>query len=184
MNAAFEEFSKYGLKKASLNNILKNAKVSKGGFYHHFKDKQDLFDYLVDMISKYNLDVMENAIDWSNSDIIYRICEITKCKLKMAKDYPYITSFAETFEDVLLTDEKKEQLKVWRQKIYSFNVDDTLFKEGLTKREVLHISRWTLKGLYLDLLKSKNRILLEKEIDMLLQACDDYYETLKLSLYR
>ena len=37
--AAFDEFSKRRYEQASLNDIIKNAGISKGSLYHHFGDK-------------------------------------------------------------------------------------------------------------------------------------------------
>lgn len=42
-NAALKEFSEQGFQNASLNNILKQAKVSKGVFYHYFENKDALY---------------------------------------------------------------------------------------------------------------------------------------------
>jgi TetR/AcrR family transcriptional regulator, transcriptional repressor for nem operon len=42
LNAANIEFSKFGLTAASLNNIVKQSKVTKGALFHHFTGKADL----------------------------------------------------------------------------------------------------------------------------------------------
>ncbi|WP_240838598.1 TetR/AcrR family transcriptional regulator [Acidaminobacter sp. JC074] len=184
VNAGLEEFSKYGFEKASLNNILKTAGISKGGFYHHFKDKQDLLDYLLDYISELNIVLMEETIDFDNPDILYRVCEITKSKLAYQLDHPYMVSFTENFIDVLFTDEKKAELDEWRKKIYTHNIDESLFKEGISLKEILQISRWTFKGLFIDLKKAKNSVLDAEDIHALFKACDAYYIKLKLVLYK
>ncbi|MDK2917811.1 MAG: hypothetical protein PWQ37_544 [Candidatus Petromonas sp.] len=41
--AALDEFTQKSYKDASLNNILKKAGMSKGAFYYHFKNKEDLY---------------------------------------------------------------------------------------------------------------------------------------------
>lgn len=43
---ALDEFIEKGYDKASLNNILKKAGISKGSFYYHFSNKQELYLYL------------------------------------------------------------------------------------------------------------------------------------------
>ncbi len=47
LDAALDEFSSKPYEEASLNSILKNAGVSKGSFYYHFKDKKDLYFYML-----------------------------------------------------------------------------------------------------------------------------------------
>lgn len=36
-------FMELGYEKASINNLVRRSGISKGGIYHHFKDKDDLF---------------------------------------------------------------------------------------------------------------------------------------------
>ncbi len=48
LEAAGEEFSKFGFENASLNQIIKRAGISKGATYYYFDDKQDLFMTVVD----------------------------------------------------------------------------------------------------------------------------------------
>ncbi len=43
---ALDEFIESGYDKASLNNILKKAGISKGSFYYHFSNKKELYLYL------------------------------------------------------------------------------------------------------------------------------------------
>lgn len=43
LTAALEEFSRHSYDDASLNSILRHARVSKGSFYYHFADKKDLY---------------------------------------------------------------------------------------------------------------------------------------------
>ena len=49
--AAVEEFSEKGFLGASLRQIVKNAGVTTGAFYKHFKDKEALFSELVEPLA-------------------------------------------------------------------------------------------------------------------------------------
>ena len=46
INSAIEEFSKYPFNKASTNNIVKNAEISKGLLFHYFGNKKELYEYI------------------------------------------------------------------------------------------------------------------------------------------
>ncbi|MFA5658106.1 MAG: TetR/AcrR family transcriptional regulator [Oscillospiraceae bacterium] len=46
--AAKKEFLEKGFEKASMRDIAANANMSAAGLYRHFKDKEDLFDTLID----------------------------------------------------------------------------------------------------------------------------------------
>ncbi len=52
LEAALNEFSSKKYEDASLNSIIKNAGISKGTFYYHFKDKQELYIYLLESSSE------------------------------------------------------------------------------------------------------------------------------------
>lgn len=48
IKAALDEFIQTDYEKASLNNIIKNAQISKGTFYYHFENKEALYLYLLE----------------------------------------------------------------------------------------------------------------------------------------
>ncbi|CAA6812492.1 MAG: TetR family transcriptional regulator [uncultured Thiotrichaceae bacterium] len=50
--ASFEEIHRCGFQASSLQNILKNTKLTKGALYHHFRNKQDIGYAVVDEILK------------------------------------------------------------------------------------------------------------------------------------
>jgi AcrR family transcriptional regulator len=47
LTAALDEFSFKIYDKASLNTIIKKSGISKGSFYHHFKNKYDIYIYVL-----------------------------------------------------------------------------------------------------------------------------------------
>jgi TetR/AcrR family transcriptional repressor of nem operon len=48
--AAFREIHFYGYQAASIQNIINQAEVTKGAFYHHFKSKHDMVVALIDEV--------------------------------------------------------------------------------------------------------------------------------------
>jgi len=51
-DAALTEFADKSFENASLNDIIKTCGISKGSFYHRFKDKLDLYLCVMDVISR------------------------------------------------------------------------------------------------------------------------------------
>ena len=47
VRAAVHEFSRVPYSVASINQIIKEADISRGSFYTYFEDKDDLLQYLV-----------------------------------------------------------------------------------------------------------------------------------------
>ena len=51
IQSAKEVFIKNNYDDVSINEIVKKAKISRGGFYLYFNDKRDLYFYLIDEAS-------------------------------------------------------------------------------------------------------------------------------------
>ena len=49
INAAITEFSKRSFNEAKLSNIIKESKIPRGSFYQYFKDKRDLYLYIMEV---------------------------------------------------------------------------------------------------------------------------------------
>lgn len=62
IEAALNEFTAKNYEDASLNNIIKNAGISKGTFYYHFKDKQELYLYLLEFSVNAKWEFVNNRI--------------------------------------------------------------------------------------------------------------------------
>ena len=45
-NAAFHEFARVSVEKVSINQIIKEAEISRGSFYTYFEDKWDVLAYV------------------------------------------------------------------------------------------------------------------------------------------
>lgn len=53
LDAAWEEFTTVPLNDASINQIVRRARIPRGSFYQYFTDKENLFGYLQDIIMKH-----------------------------------------------------------------------------------------------------------------------------------
>lgn len=52
IEAAIKEFSQQLYEKASINQIIKEADISRGSFYQYFEDKEDLYFFLIETVVK------------------------------------------------------------------------------------------------------------------------------------
>lgn len=59
--AAVTEFAEHRFSEASINQIIKNAGIPRGSFYQYFKDKEDLYLYVIAEIGKEKLEVLTKA---------------------------------------------------------------------------------------------------------------------------
>lgn len=59
--AAVLEFSSRRFSEASINQIIKTAGISRGSFYQYFKDKEDLYLYMIRQIGKEKLQLLSDT---------------------------------------------------------------------------------------------------------------------------
>ncbi|NLO25378.1 MAG: TetR/AcrR family transcriptional regulator [Clostridiales bacterium] len=59
--AAVDEFSQRRFSEASINQVVKNAKISRGSFYQYFDNKEDLYLYTLKQIGKEKLNIISRV---------------------------------------------------------------------------------------------------------------------------
>jgi TetR/AcrR family acrAB operon transcriptional repressor len=82
LKAALSVFSKKGYAAATLDDVAKTAKVTRGAIYWHFKGKADLYNTLVEEMSARGASVVEQAVAEGGTliDILRRVF-ISQCVL-------------------------------------------------------------------------------------------------------
>lgn len=66
--AAIKEFARVPFEKASINQIIQNAEISRGSFYTYFEDKQDVIRYLLEESSQQARQLCEDALAQNGGD--------------------------------------------------------------------------------------------------------------------
>lgn len=67
VKAAVKEFSRVPLERALISNIIRDAEIPRGSFYQYFENIDDLFVYILDLISKsVNSEFIEIVMDKNN----------------------------------------------------------------------------------------------------------------------
>lgn len=185
IKTSFEVFAKNDFKKASTNLIVQTAGISRGILYHYFKDKDQLFDYLKFYSFVKSFDEVDRHINWENDDLISRVSELTKYRLDVIAEYPFMIEFGEKYREEIMASVDPSKLREWRSKFYQYNIDYDKFKNELDVKEVLHVVKWTFRGLYKELLEKPdpNIVITEEVILDLKEKCDDYCELLKVTFY-
>jgi TetR/AcrR family transcriptional regulator len=62
-DAAVFEFSKRRFSEASINQIIKNAGISRGSFYQYFENKEDIYLHMLTVIGKEKIEVIGDAVN-------------------------------------------------------------------------------------------------------------------------
>lgn len=150
LNSAMKEFGENRFDKASTNVIVKEAAISKGLLYHYFESKEALFNYLV----AYSMTLVGNKIvdevEWDDGDLINRIIEITKAKMEILEQYPYLSSFSKNMYEGKSVAEIKELVETYipniYTKAYTHNIDYSLFREGMDVARVVKMFQLFMDG--------------------------------------
>lgn len=69
IDAALNEFAKENIGEASINQIVKEANISRGSFYTYFTDKYELVHYLIDLVKDILLEKIEFKFKLSNKNL-------------------------------------------------------------------------------------------------------------------
>ncbi|MGX7145433.1 TetR/AcrR family transcriptional regulator [Facklamia languida] len=151
INAAVKEFVRNGFEKASTNEIVKRANISKGSLFNYFNSKKDLYLYLIEYSSKAIVNLNEE-IDLSETDLFKRIERVALQKFYVQQKYPQAFEFLASTkqeESVEVKDIIKQRLNpIYNQainKLYK-DIDYSKFREGIDIEKAIEILNWTMFG--------------------------------------
>lgn len=188
INSALEEFSKNRFDKASTNNIVKNAGISKGLLYHYFTSKKNLYENLEVFVLKTMADAVLEEIDWEVADLFERIKQIIIIKMKVCRKYPYLVSFSKVMYDGKSIEEIKELIEAYvpdiYNQVYHRNIDFALFKENLDVPKVIKITQWTLERLGEEKMTHKDTLDGDTILQGWIEEIDEYLKMLKEAFYK
>lgn len=187
INCALEEFSKNKFEKASTNNIVKAASVSRGLMYHYFKDKQELFDFLIDFSTSEVLKEFKEKFYLDDTDLLNRFKLVSQIKLELFLKYPYLLDFYvkavdEKIMNEIRNDARFEVAEI-RKQFYTENVDFGKFKDDLDIEKAVNVIRWTLQKngeVYQDRIKAGEDL----EIEGIFKESDEYIEFFRKTFYK
>jgi len=153
INAAMKEFL-VGYKKASTDNIVREAGISKGLLFHYFGTKERLYDFLIDYaidsIQKEYLDL----INLFQTDILDSIWQLSLLKQDLSMRLPSVFDFLTGVYAKVSNENKPTNEKLIRFKqiqattmaeIYAY-ADLSLFRDDIDPKTALEIIGWALTG--------------------------------------
>lgn len=172
LNSGYREISTQGVGRSSLNKILKNAKVSKGFFYHYFKDKEDFIDYLITYGIGQIIVKMNNEKLLENPDFIQRLQLSARYKTELTKTHPDLMKFfTRAYKEVDTTrlKELSEELSGdFARRVLVENVDYSLFRDDIEIDAAMKIVSRYVNQLALEIESLIQRMTFEE--------ISDYYE--------
>jgi TetR/AcrR family transcriptional regulator len=191
LNAAMRQFSLNGYAKASTNEIIKAAGISKGLLFHYFRNKKDLYLYLYDYAADLFVNEITERLDPREQDVFVKLRDIALIKLEIGARHPELFQF---MKSVAVEDapEVKAELEQ-RVKKTSNNamaklfqeIDFTKFKQGIDVARAMNIIVWTMEG-FGNQEQEKLRISPNEEVDLqaMVAEMDNYLALLRQLLYK
>lgn len=158
INAGFSVFAKYGYAKASVDEIVKLAGISKGSLFYYFQNKQNFFNYLYD----YSMNIMHNAINSPDlngkpsylkyTDFFERLNAIQLMKMKANLAHPQMGAFIKKMifdSSSVAQDAMKNMITKYQDssiKEFLTGLDLSKFKNGIDPLMVIQLIIWCSEG--------------------------------------
>lgn len=118
-DAALTEFSDRGYEQASINTILQTAGMSKGQFYYHFRNKEDLYLALIGVLIEKKKAFLASVMQPEDfqQDIFGIFRTQIRYSMAFARSYPAINRFSESFI-------KEKGNAIYRKALAVYNFED------------------------------------------------------------
>ncbi|WP_139652600.1 TetR/AcrR family transcriptional regulator [Raoultibacter phocaeensis] len=185
VNAGFRVFARYGYKKASTDEIAREAGISKALLFHYFGSKREYYLYLYNYAIEFLVKALKSMTDRTETDF-FKICfNAQMAKMKLLAEHPDAMQFAlyaylEGDEEVKgeadasfgIALEASAQTLITRS-------NAAMFKEGVQVEKVLDIVLWMSEGYMLS--RTPEQL---ADLEAVNDEFLDYLELLKRHFYR
>ncbi|MCM3567098.1 TetR/AcrR family transcriptional regulator [Neobacillus mesonae] len=191
INAAMKEYAEKGYEKASTNEMVKEAGISKGLLFHYFGSKKQLFLFLFDYCYELAAEQFFQKINLDEPDFFTRIRQAMQIKMELLSIYPALFKFMEGayLEDSMevkpdIEKKVKQMTDDSMGKVYE-GIDFSKFRDDMDVQIVLKIITWTFEKMSEAELE-KARLSPAHQIDykqVFLEA-EQYFEVLIKAFYK
>ncbi|MBA4495686.1 TetR/AcrR family transcriptional regulator [Paenactinomyces guangxiensis] len=192
LQAAIKEFARCGYERASTNQIIQEANISKGLLFHYFKNKKNLFLATLDYCFNLLLNHMQPYMEEMSADFFERLLELGKAKMKMFLDHPLeyrilMIAFADAPAEI--AEEIKQRYEQTEAISYSFmlrGIDHSKFRPEIDQEKAIQLVMLSLEAMRNQWLQrfQVNEDKGLSQFDDALQEMEQMVEILKYGVYR
>lgn len=157
INAALKLFAENGYRRASTDDMVKEAGISKGLLFHYFGSKLGLYEFVYDYSVKFLTMELSSVLHQEETDFFVLRGQIEQAKAAVMKNFPYVQLFLyraskeDETEALTAITEKRQQLRELYDSMYS-HVDESSVAGGSPDR-IRRMTDYTLNGLLEDQLR-------------------------------
>ena len=190
LDSALMEFAENGYKQASTNRIVKQAGIGKGMLFYYFKNKKELYEYLVEYSLNFIIDEYLNLVDSNEPDFINRLKGAAQIKMKAQLENEHVFNFMGTVmltEDLELPPRLQKRYEELQKQGYALlyeGIDKTLFRKDVDVDKAFNLIRWGIDGYQQDLLqKLQGQKMADLDFKPYWDEFYEYLDILKKSFY-
>jgi TetR/AcrR family transcriptional regulator len=191
INAAIKEFAEKGYDRASTNEIVKEAGISKGLLFHYFQNKKQLYLFVFDYCYELVIGEFYKKINFQEKDFFMRMRQAVMVKMEMLTTYPDIFKFIqevfmeESAEIKVEFDKKKTELThINIEKAYE-GIDYSKFRDDVDLNKILKIISWTFEKMSDEALyRAKLSLTHELDYQTIQAEAEEYFKVLTKCFYK
>ena len=183
INAALKIFALNGYKNSSTDDIVKQARISKGLLFHYFDSKLGLYSFLYSYSVRYFFMEIEGTVGKEERDFFKLYHGIEQAKFMVLRNYPYMKLFldraeTETVSEALLaTQDNRLQYRQWKEELEK-RADMSFAGSEADAEKLQKMVRYTMMGIMTTHLQDQSF-----QAEMMLEEDLSYLEFVK-RLYR
>lgn len=152
INAALKIFAQHGYRRASTDDIVKEAGISKGLLFHYFESKIGVYNFVYDYSVRYISLELKTAVNPKERNLFEILRQMEMGKMMAMRGYPYMQQFLNEamYEDVsealLSIEQKRTELTDLYEQLLS-QADLSLLPAGVDAGKIIQMLDYTIKGL-------------------------------------
>ena len=184
INAALKAFAVNGYKRASTDDIVKDAGISKGVLFHYFDTKLGLYEFVYDYSVRYILMEISASVSQNETDFFALYEQKEMCKIQALKNYPYMQQM---INRSMQEDDAEAVSVIWeRREDYSLKISELMkqadlskFLESVDSYKLRKIIDFTVEGLMTERFREQ-----AFDVEKLMEEVMDYLNMLKSITYK
>ncbi|MCH5280022.1 MAG: TetR/AcrR family transcriptional regulator [Lachnospiraceae bacterium] len=179
INGALKIFAQNGYNKASTDDIVKEAGISKGLLFHYFGSKAGLYEFVYEYSARYLSMELKRAVSLRETDLFFLLSQAEAAKNVLFRNYPYMQKFLFTSYD-LPDEDMREKMKEYHDLV------DAAMNEVIERADVSRLVTDADVKLLVRSMEYVTRGLMETAInkgmdpDMVYEEAIAYYDMMRL----
>ncbi|WP_318063018.1 TetR/AcrR family transcriptional regulator [Clostridium boliviensis] len=183
VNCGFKVFAKNDFEKASTNLIVEEAEISRGLLYHYFKNKSELYEFLLYFSGQQVLSNMVDSVDWSNTDFLLRIRQALISKIETLAKYPYLYEFCDKYAREYAEELKQKLMPCIKKRIFEENLDFSQLRKEIDPEMMKSTVVNTLSKIITSIFKNGSELSNAEIIKLATAEIDKYLQFFRIVFY-